>query len=100
MQNIYRILETENFAPMDVVTRSFHRLVMIHHPDRGGDQEKMKIINSAYDVLKRYKASYDAALRAFLNPVPVFVEEIEIVINPNMADMFTSATGWYRTANV
>jgi DnaJ-class molecular chaperone len=71
MKNLYRILEVENFAPMDVVTRSFHRLVMLHHPDRGGDQEMMKQINSAYDDLKRYKVLYDMALRECLRPAPV-----------------------------
>ena len=62
-------MEVPNFSPMDVVTRSFRRLVMIHHPDRaGGNQESMKSINSAYDDLKRYKSLYDSKLREYLQP--------------------------------
>jgi curved DNA-binding protein CbpA len=79
MTNLYRILEVENFAPIDVVIRSYRRIVMKYHPDRaGGNQEIMKRINSAYDDLKRYKDLYDAKLREYLEPAPMMVFTVRI----------------------
>jgi curved DNA-binding protein CbpA len=73
---------------MDIVKKSFHRLVMLHHPDRGGNQEVMKGINSAYDDLKKYKALYDQRLREYLNPrKPVYAFTIDIT------DGFGNTTG-------
>ena len=89
MINLYRILEVDNFAPMEVVTRSFRRLVMLHHPDReGGNQELMKQINSAYDVLKRYKNEYDRRLQEFLRPPqPAF--GFTIILNSGGFDYYS-----------
>ena len=94
MKNLYRILEVDNFAPMEIVTRSFRRLVMLHHPDRGGNQEVMKQINSAYDDIKRYKSLYDDALRRTLNPAPI---RFTVVMSAGWGsyEYSTSATGGY-----
>jgi curved DNA-binding protein CbpA len=98
MINLYRILEVENFAPMEVVTRSFRRLVMIHHPDRGGNQEVMKKINSAYDGLKRYKTLYDQRLREYLNPrQPVYAFTVDIVSGFGTSSNTTAWTGYEYT---
>src|SRR5262249_13576535 len=40
-------------APPEVVKASYKALALIHHPDRGGDLEQMKIINQAYDLLEK-----------------------------------------------
>jgi len=39
--------------PVDEVTirRQYRRLVMRHHPDRGGDKERLQAVNAAMDVL-------------------------------------------------
>jgi hypothetical protein len=35
-------------APVEVVKAAYRALATLHHPDHGGDVEKMKIINAAY----------------------------------------------------
>jgi hypothetical protein len=35
-------------APVEVVRAAYRALATIHHPDHGGDAERMKIINAAY----------------------------------------------------
>lgn len=51
MQNYYEILQVKPDASLDEIKRSFRKLAMVHHPDKGGDQEKFKEINTAYDIL-------------------------------------------------
>lgn len=36
---------------LEELKKEFRRLAMIHHPDRGGDQEAMKAINNEYDAV-------------------------------------------------
>jgi hypothetical protein len=35
-------------APVEVVKAAYRALATLHHPDHGGDAERMKIINAAY----------------------------------------------------
>jgi hypothetical protein len=37
-------------APVEVVRAAYRALATIHHPDHGGDAEKMKVINAAYSA--------------------------------------------------
>jgi hypothetical protein len=39
-------------APPELVKAAHKTLATLHHPDKGGDLERMKAINNAYDVLK------------------------------------------------
>ena len=36
---------------LEELKKEFRRLAMLHHPDRGGDQETMKAINNEYDAV-------------------------------------------------
>ena len=48
----YKILNIEKTASQDEVKKAYRKLSMIHHPDRqGGNEEKFKEINKAYEVL-------------------------------------------------
>jgi hypothetical protein len=38
-------------APPELVKAAHKTLALIHHPDRGGDLERMKAINNAFDIL-------------------------------------------------
>lgn len=38
-------------APMELVQAAYRIMAKQHHPDRGGDPEKMKLINAAYKNL-------------------------------------------------
>jgi hypothetical protein len=42
------LLET---APPELVKAAHKTLAFLHHPDRGGDLEQMKVINAAADVI-------------------------------------------------
>jgi DnaJ domain len=50
-KDYYSILGVAETASQDEIERIYKRLAMLHHPDRGGDQEEMKAINEAYRVL-------------------------------------------------
>lgn len=52
-RDYYEILGVSKTASADEIKKSFRRLAVQHHPDKeGGDEEKFKEINEAYDVLK------------------------------------------------
>lgn len=39
---------------IDELKKEFHRLALIHHPDKGGDVTMMQAINSEYEIHLRY----------------------------------------------
>lgn len=47
----YKTLGIEKNASPDDIKRAFRKLAQEHHPDKGGDPEKFKEINQAYQVL-------------------------------------------------
>lgn len=49
----YGLLELTPPASLEEVKKAFHRLAHIHHPDKGGDVEKFKEINGAYQFLSQ-----------------------------------------------
>lgn len=51
-RDYYEILGVSKSASADEIKKAFRRAAIEHHPDRGGDEEKFKEINEAYEVLK------------------------------------------------
>ena len=51
-KDYYKILGVSNGASQDEIP-SFRRLAHEHHPDKGGDQQKFKDINEAYQIFGR-----------------------------------------------
>jgi len=49
--SLYESLEINRNASDDEIKKAFRKLSLIHHPDKGGDPEKFKVINHAYEVL-------------------------------------------------
>lgn len=49
--NPYEILGVEKSASKDDIKRAFRKKAHQHHPDKGGDPEKFKEINAAYQIL-------------------------------------------------
>lgn len=49
--NYYDVLGVKKDATADEIKKAFRRLARKHHPDTGGDEEKFKEINQAYEVL-------------------------------------------------
>ena len=61
MKQHYKTLKIPETAAQEEIKKSFNQLSKIHHPDKGGDPEKQKAINEAYDVLSdpERRANYD-----------------------------------------
>ena len=51
--NDYSTLELDIDATYDDLTESYRKLAMMHHPDRGGNEEEFKKISVAYSNLSR-----------------------------------------------
>ncbi|MDD2730531.1 MAG: molecular chaperone DnaJ [Candidatus Portnoybacteria bacterium] len=60
-KDYYKILGISKSASPDEIKRAYRRLAQEHHPDKGGDQQKFKEINEAYQVLSdpQKKSQYD-----------------------------------------
>jgi len=60
-KDFYAILGVSKTASDDEIKKSLRRLAHEHHPDKGGDQQKFKDINEAYQVLgdKDKRSKYD-----------------------------------------
>ena len=59
MVDYYDILGVSRDATKEEIKKAFRKLAHKHHPDKGGDEEKFKAINQAYQTLsndeKRFK---------------------------------------------
>lgn len=51
MTDPYKVLGLDPNASIDDVKKEFKKLAMIHHPDKGGDENKFKEINNAYQQI-------------------------------------------------
>jgi len=58
----YEELELSVRCTKDEIKKSFKRLAMIHHPDKGGNEEKFKKISQAYETLSddQKRKEYDS----------------------------------------
>jgi curved DNA-binding protein len=91
----YSLLGVNKSASDTDIKKAFKAASMKHHPDRGGDAEKFKQINEAYQTLKdpRKRAEYD-------NPQPSF--NSQTFNDPHFSDIFSSMFGQHaarRRAN-
>jgi curved DNA-binding protein len=61
MSDYYSTLGVNKSASADEIKKAYRKLAMQHHPDRGGDQNKFKEIQNAYDTLSdpEKKSQYD-----------------------------------------
>ncbi|MGV8084575.1 MAG: molecular chaperone DnaJ [Coriobacteriia bacterium] len=71
-ENYYDVLGIKKDASADDIKKAFRRLARKHHPDAGGDEEKFKQINEAYEVLSdsEKRAQYDQYGQYFGGNVP------------------------------
>lgn len=60
-QGLYDLLGLQKNADAKAVKKAFRKAAQKHHPDRGGDPEKFKEINKAYEILssKEKRELYD-----------------------------------------
>jgi DnaJ family protein A protein 2 len=61
-KNLYETLGVDKSASSADIRKAFQRLAKVHHPDKGGDEEKFKEIRTAHEILcdDEKKAFYDA----------------------------------------
>lgn len=66
-KDYYKILGVEKGANSEEIKKAFRKLAHKHHPDKGGDEEKFKEANEAYQVLsdQKKRAEYDAYGQTF-----------------------------------
>lgn len=60
--DLYDILGVEKTATLKCIKKAYYDLAQIHHPDKGGDEEKFKTIQQAYAVLinEEKRSIYDS----------------------------------------
>jgi len=51
MSDYYKELGIEKTATPEDIKKAYRKLVMVHHPDKGGNQEKFKKISESYEIL-------------------------------------------------
>jgi molecular chaperone DnaJ len=70
--NYYDILGVKKDASAADIKKAFRKLARKHHPDTGGDEEKFKELNSAYEVLSdpEKRAEYDQYGQYFGGKMP------------------------------
>jgi molecular chaperone DnaJ len=51
-RDYYEVLGVGKTASADEIKKAFRKAAIEHHPDRGGDEEKFKEVNEAYEVLR------------------------------------------------
>ncbi|MEX2054787.1 MAG: DnaJ C-terminal domain-containing protein, partial [Candidatus Andersenbacteria bacterium] len=67
-EDYYKVLGVDRSASTDEIKRAYRRLAHKHHPDKeGGDEEKFKEVNAAYQVLSdtQKRAQYDQVGQSF-----------------------------------
>jgi DnaJ family protein A protein 2 len=50
-ERLYKLLEVEKTASRNEIRKAHQKMDRLHHPDRGGDPEQFKEIQSAYEIL-------------------------------------------------
>lgn len=50
-QELYDVLGVAKTATETEIKKAFRKLTLQHHPDKGGDENKFKEINAAYEVV-------------------------------------------------
>lgn len=71
-RDYYEVLGIKKDASADEVKKAFRRLARKHHPDAGGDEERFKEINEAYEVLSNdeKRVQYDQYGQYFSGGMP------------------------------
>lgn len=61
MEDFYQILGVGENATQDEIKKSYRKLAVEHHPDKGGDENKFKKISEAYDTIsdENKRSQYD-----------------------------------------
>lgn len=53
----FKLLGVSPTASWEEIENAYRKKAKVHHPDKGGDEDAMKALNEAYEILKRFYAS-------------------------------------------
>ena len=92
----YKILGVSRTASADEIKSAYRKLARVYHPDAGGDEEKFKEINEAYEVLSddKKRQIYDQYGTADANQIP------QGWSTGNVGDFFGGSSGFGSWAEI
>lgn len=92
----YKTLGVSKTATADEIKKAYRKLARENHPDAGGDEEKFKDINEAYEVLsdEKKRQLYDQYGTANQNQVPYGWGGSGQGVNINIEDLFGGSSSW------
>ena len=69
LPNYYEVFKIEKSSSTVDIKKAFRRMALKYHPDKGGDAEKMKLLNEAYRVLMdpEQRKQFDEDLEFFVD---------------------------------
>lgn len=72
MTDYYELFQVRRDASSEVISAAYRRLMKDAHPDRGGDGERARRLNQAYETLidPSARRAYDATLPAETRHAP------------------------------
>ena len=88
MNNLYRILEVNEDAPIHVIKKAYRYKALFEHPDKGGDAQRMALLTTAYQTLS------DPCKRR------QFDQEWEIYNASNVTELALTSSGHLPTAGL
>ena len=93
----YKTLGVSKSATADEIKKAYRKLARENHPDAGGNEEKFKDINEAYEILSddKKRKLYDQYGTANENQIPYgWGGAGSGGVNINFDDMFRGASSW------
>ena len=82
MPNHYEVLGVDPASEQEVIEAAYKALIRKYHPDRAGDNQRIRDINAAYAVLKSpvKRGAYDAKLKLF--PSRELARAVDVPVRP------------------
>lgn len=92
----YKTLGVSKNATAEEIKKAYRKAARENHPDAGGDEEKFKDINEAYEVLSddKKRKIYDQYGTADQSQIPFSWGSGSGGMNINFEDLFGNAGGW------